>query len=277
LSDDVVGALLGLQAENPAQSAWAVGTRTEDLTEAGFWAAFDDGRILRTHVLRPTWHYVLPGDIRWLLELTAPRIRPTFVQIQRASGLDDPDLHQSREVIAAALAGGATLTRAELAERLRDGGLPGDGQAVGVMLADAELAALVCSGPRRGRTHTYALLDEHAPSARRLDRDDAIAELTLRYFTGHGPATERDLAYWAAMTLSDVRKGLAAMTDRLDRFDHDGRIYWSGTPRPEGHSPIEPRAHLLQMLDEYHNGYQDSRYVLDVAGRVPRGAPPTWG
>jgi hypothetical protein len=116
---------------------------------------------------------------------------------------------------------------------------------------------------------TYALLDERAPNARRLDRDEALAELARRYFTGHGPATERDLRYWATLTVTDVRKGLAAVSDQLYSFEHDGRTYWhAGAPPPAG--VLQPRAHLLQILDEAFRGYQDSRYALDADGLVKR-------
>ncbi len=266
----VVEGLLAVQSENHPQASWAVATRTPGVTEAEFGRLFDSGVMLRTHVLRTTWHYVAPDDIGWLVELTAPRIRRQFVQLQRALELDDAVLETSAELIAAALSGGVHLTRDALGERLRAEGLPAESQRLGVMIANAELSRLVCSGAMDGRHHTYALLDERAPNARRLNRDEALAELVLRYFTGHGPATERDLAYWATMTLTDVRAGLAAVADQLDHFEHDGRTFWFGRPPPDD-GPTSPRGHLLQTLDEYHNGYQDSRYVLDVDGIVPRG------
>lgn len=272
----VVEGLLAVQAENHAQASWAVAARTPGITEAELARGFDDGEILRTHVLRPTWHYVRPDDIRWLVDVTAPRVRRTFVQLQRVLDLDDADLERSAEMIAGALSGGVQLTRDAVGERLRDGGLRAEGQRLGVMMANAELSGLVCSGAMRGGDHTYALLEERAPAARRMDRDEALAELVLRYFTGHGPATERDLAYWATLTLTDIRAGLAEVGDRLDRFDHDGRTYWHGRPPPDD-GPLSPRGHLLQTLDEYHNGYQDSRYVLDVDGVVPRGRAATTG
>lgn len=99
------------------------------------------------------------------------------------------------------------------------------------MLANAERAALVCSGAMQGRDHTYALVDERAPTARRLERDEAVAKLVLRYFTGHGPATERDPVYWATRMLTDVRSGLAEVASELDHVEHDGRSYWFAEPR----------------------------------------------
>ncbi|HEU5081925.1 MAG TPA: crosslink repair DNA glycosylase YcaQ family protein, partial [Acidimicrobiales bacterium] len=144
-----------------------------------------------------------------------------------------------------------------------------------VLLAHAELDGLVCSGPRRGRHHTYALLAERAPDTRRLDRDEALAELSLRYLTAHGPATERDLAYWATLTLADVRAGVEAVADRLERFEHDGRTYWHGDGPPA--RLRTHRAHLLQILDELYRGYQDSRWVLDADGLLSRGRETALG
>jgi hypothetical protein len=272
----VVEGLLAVQAENHSQASWAVATRTPGITEGEFGRLFDEGAILRTHVLRPTWHYVRPDDIGWLVELTAPRIRRLMVQLQRQLAMDDAVLDASAETIADALAGGVHLTRDALGARLRDAGLPADGQRLGVMVANAEMSALVCSGAMQGRHQTYALVDERAPEVRRLDRDEAVAELVLRYFSGHGPATERDLAYWATMTLTDVRAGLAEVASHLDHVEHDGRTYWFAEPPPD-HGSLSPRAHLLQTLDEYHNGYQDSRYALDADGLVPRGRPAAVG
>jgi hypothetical protein len=267
----VVDGLLAVQAENHRQAAWAVACRATPLvTEAAFGERFDAGEILRTHVLRPTWHYVIPADIRWLLELTAPRIRRSTRQAQHELGMDDARLDRAAAVVTDALAGGRHRTRAELTGALGAAGFPTSSPAIGLTLMHAELSALICSGPMRGREQTYALLDERAPAARRLDRDEALAELTLRYVVGHGPVTERDLAYWATLTLTDARAGLAAVAHLLERFDRDGRTYCYAPPEPED-APPDPPGHLLLTLDEYHNGYQDSRRSLDADEVVPPG------
>jgi len=138
-----------------------------------------------------------------------------------------------------------------------------------ILLAHAELDGLICSGPVADGEHTYALMDERVPAPRRLTRAEALAELALRYFTGHGPATERDLAYWATLTLTDVRAGLMQVGDRLGSFSHDGRTFWHA-PGEAPTRPQQPAGHLLQILDETYRGYQDSRWLLDAAGDVPR-------
>jgi hypothetical protein len=267
---EAVGSLLAVQAENPSQAAWAVASRTQNPGHAELAALLDDGIVLRTHVLRPTWHFVRAEDAGWLLGLTGPRVqRVTGQQLRNTHGLDERAIDHAVIAVTQALASRGQLTRAQLADELRDRGIEGSGQMLMVLLAHAELDGLICSGTSTGGEHTYALMAERVPAPRRLGRAEALAELALRYFTGHGPATERDLAYWATLTLTDVRAGLAQVRDRLDSFQHDGRTFWHAPGDAPG-GPQEPVAHLLQILDETYRGYQDSRWVLDTAGHVPR-------
>ena len=267
---DAVRLLLAVQAENPGQAAWAVASRTQHPDQADLAGLLDVGAVLRTHVLRPTWHFVRAEDIGWLLDLTGPRIRRlTGQQLRAAHGLDERSAGQAVAAVAQALAAGGHLTRAQLAGEMRERGIEGSGQLLMILLAHAELDGLICSGRTVNGEHTYALMSERVPGPRRLGRAEALAELALRYFTGHGPATERDLAYWASLTLTDVRAGLRQVRDRLGSFQHDGRTYWHAPGDPPG-GPQQPAGHLLQILDETYRGYQDSRWVLDAAGDVPR-------
>jgi hypothetical protein len=269
-ASEVVRSLLAVQAENPSQAAWAVASRTENPDHADLAGALDDGAVLRTHVLRPTWHFVRAEDIGWLIELTAPRIqRVTGQQLRAAHGFDEHAVGEGVATIAQALATRGHVSRGQLATELRERGIEGSGQLLMILLAHAELEGLICSGRTVNGEHTYALMSERVPAPRRLDRGEALAEVALRYFTGHGPATERDLAYWASLTLTDVRAGLRQVHDQLGSFQHDGRIYWHAPGEPPG-GPQQPGGHLLQILDETYRGYQDSRWVLDVAGNVPR-------
>ena len=173
-------------------------------------AAFDAGRILRTHLLRPTWHFVLPEDIRWLLTATAPRVKARDARRYAQLGLDASTQRRSAKALAAALRGGNQLTRAEAAAVLTAAGIGVDGQRLPYLLMHAELDALICSGPRRGKQHTYVLLEERAPDARDLPRDEALAELARRYFRSHGPATAKDFAGWATLTLAEARAAIEA-------------------------------------------------------------------
>ena len=236
---EAVGSLLAVQAENPSQAAWAVASRTPNPDQADLAALLDGGAVLRTHVLRPTWHFVQAEDIGWLLDLTGPRVRRiTGQQLRDTHGLDERSIGHAVAAVMEALASRGQLTRVQLADELRERGIGNSGQMLMILLAHAELDGLICSGPVAGGEHTYVLMDERVPASRRLGRAEALAELALRYFTGHGPATERDLAYWASLTLTDVRAGLQQVRDQLSSFQHDGRTFW----HPPGEPPSGPRS-----------------------------------
>jgi hypothetical protein len=190
---DVVGWLGAVQAQDYAAAKWAVGQRVQEATDVAIDRAFADGAILRTHVMRPTWHFVTPADIRWMLQLTAPRVNALNASYYRQRALDDDIFKRSNAILAKALQGGKQLTRTELASVLQQAGIAtGDLLRLTYLMIRAELDGVLCSGARRGKQFTYALLDEQAPQAKSLERDEALAELTRRYFTSHGPATLQD-------------------------------------------------------------------------------------
>ncbi len=254
---EVVGWLGAVQAQEYLHARWALGLRMENATEAAVEQAFNDGAILRTHVMRPTWHFVTPADIHWILELTAPRVHIVNGSMYRQLELDDALFARSIAAIVKALEGGKHLTRAELGAALAEIGIDtSNGQRLGYIVHYAELERIVCSGPRRGKQHTYALIDERAPQSRRLARDEALAELTLRFFTSHGPAMVRDFAWWSGLTVADVKAGIAMLGSQLAHEEIDGQTYWFSASMPEAKaSPT--RGYLLPPYDEYGIAYKD--------------------
>jgi hypothetical protein len=281
--EEAVGSLLAVQAQDYGPARWSVGMRVADADDAAVERAVAAGSILRTHVLRPTWHFVLPGDLRWLLTVTAPRIRARDAGRLRQLGLDAATLARSGRLLAEALQGGRALTRNEAAEVLQRGRVATDGQRLPYLLMHAELDALVCSGPRQGAQHTYMLLDERAPETEELPRDAALARLALRYVAGHGPATERDLAAWASLTLTEARAALQA-AGGLIREEVAGRAFWAAPGSPDVvpgkaasgvSAPGEavPQVRLVHTYDEYIMGFRESRDLLALSGR---GLPERW-
>ena len=267
--EDVVGWLGAVQAQDFGPAKWAVGMRQKRATDAALERAFAEGRILRTHVLRPTWHFVLPADIRWLLAATAPRVQAASAGRYRRLGLDADTLRRSEKLLAGALRGGEQLTRKELADLLVAAGIAVDGQRLPHLLANAELQAFICSGARRGLHHTYALLEERAPDARDLPRDEALAELARRYFTSHGPATAKDFAAWATLTLSEVRASLEAAGPALRREEIGGLACWSAAGEPRRTSALRsPTVRLVQGYDEYIMGYTETKRVIARPGAL---------
>ncbi len=269
----VVRHLGASQAQEVPMSRWSLGMRsgTDDATVA---RSLDDGRLLRTHALRATWHYVAAEDLRWVQALTGPRVLRVNGTVERQVGLDDDVMARATPVVTRALRGGEHLTRREVADVLARAGLEAAGLQLAYLLMRLELDAVVTSGVARGAQQTYALVDERVPDdGPDLRGDDALAELTRRFFTGHGPAAEKDLAWWATLTLAQVRRGLALVADELDQDEVDGVAVWSA-PGPSPVRDPSPTAHVLQGYDEYGVAYTASRFAANVAG-LPIAPPGT--
>ena len=248
-----------MQAQEFDAARWAIGLRLRSaIGDAEIRHAFDEGRILRTHVMRPTWHFVTRSDIRWLLELTGPRVHRILSYYNRELELDARTLTRATTVLERALEGGQHLTRAELGERLQRAKLPWVGNRLARVVMHAELEGVICSGPRRERQFTYALLVHRAPNAERLPRDEALARLARRFFTSHGPATVRDFVWWSGLTTADAKRGLEM--NRASREDVDGLTYWSIGHSARG-AVRDQLVHLLPIYDEYLVAYRDRTAV----------------
>jgi hypothetical protein len=272
--EDVVGWLGAVQSQDYGPAKWAVGMRQRRASDAAVERAFAEGRILRTHVLRPTWHFVLPADIRWLLAATAPRIQAGNAGRYRQLGLDDDTLRRCEKLLAGALRGGGQLTRAELADVLTAAGIDVQNQRLPHVLMYAELNATICSGARRGLQHTYALLEERAPDAGDLPRDEALTELARRYFTSHGPATAKDFATWASLTLAEVKAGIEAAGPSLRREEIGDLAFWSGADQSAWTPALRSPTVRLQGYDEYVMGYTQTKGVLARLGTAWSPATP---
>ncbi len=251
---EVVAWLCAVQAQDYLGAKWALGLRMQEPVDRAIEQAYNSGAILRTHVLRPTWHFVTPSDIRWMLQLTGPRVHAANAGIYRRRELDAALFARTDVVIAGALQARGPLTREELGAALAESGIQAEGIRLGYMLMHAELEAIVCSGPRRGRQFTYALLEARAPQARRLSREEALAELTRRYFSGHGPATIHDFAWWSGLTVADAKTGLELVNAYLANEAFDGRFYWFPASMNRTAQPSKA-AFLLPTYDEFLVGF----------------------
>lgn len=262
---DVVQWMGAVQAQDFAAAKWAIGLRMNNATDNDIEQAFTNGAILRTHVMRPTWHFVSPSDIRWLLALTAPRVSALLAYYDRQLELDDATFQQSNTALTKALQGGKQLTRTELASTLQQVGIVTEnGQRMTQLMMHAELDGIVCSGARRGKQFTYALLDERVPQTRKLDHDEALAELVKRYITSHGPATMQDFSWWSGLTSAEAKAGLEMNASQVFSESVNGQTYWftESTPLAQDTSPT---AYLLPNYDEYTVSYKNRSAVLNIA------------
>ena len=263
-----VAHLGAVQAQEFAEANWSLAERVPDCTPGDVEEAFARGDILRVHALRPTWHYVAAADLRWIQALTGPRVHQGNAYHYRQVGMDDATVARSNKTLATVLADGEPRTRRELGEALEEAGVA---EAKGVRLAHlmmyAELDALVCSGPRRGKQQTYALVSDRVSESRGLSGDEALSELTRRYFVSHGPATVRDFSWWSGLTMGQARRGLGLV--ELDcAEDGEGRPWYAAPRAAQDAGPTG--CHLIPMFDELGVSYKDLRMVL-------RDKPPAEG
>jgi hypothetical protein len=256
--------LAAVQAQDFAGAKWALGLRLRDAIDDDIEQAFTDGAILRTHLLRPTWHFVTPSDIHWLLALTAPRVHATNASYYRKLELDQDLFQRSQRALVQALQGGRHLTRDELRGVLEAVGINTAGPLrIAYIMMHAELDGVVCSGPRRDKQFTYALLDERAPQTKMLAPEVAMVELARRYFQSRGPATLHDFAKWSGLTMTEARVGLEGVKAQLHAEVVDGQTYWF-TPSSTVVDHQAPTAYLLSIYDEYISGYKDWSLIVSA-------------
>ncbi len=256
----VVGHLTAVQAQDHPNARWSVAQRLAGPPGAtSVDAAFADGGFLRTHVLRPTWHYVAATDLRWLMSLSGPRVDAACARQYRALELDARTLGRSNELIEQSVASGPR-TRRELTEMLDAKGLSTDGLRSTCILMHAELTGVVCSGPMRAKQHTYAAFGQRTQTGPVLDGDEALGELAWRYFSTRGPATVRDFSWWSGLNARDAGLGVEVARPRLVTREIEGRTYWfaeRAQPRT-----TNPRVDLVQCYDEMIISYGQSRDLL---------------
>ena len=246
---EVVRWLGAVQSQELESAKWALALRMRNATKAAIETAYNEGKILRTHVMRPTWHFVAAEDIRWLLQLTAPRVNIKAGPYYRKYELDAATFKRSNKALTKALQGGNYLTRSALKTVLNKAGVAVDDPIRLVhVLFRAELDGVICSGPIVGKQITYALLEERVPTAKPLERDEALAELSRRFFTSHGPATLHDFSWWSGLTVADAKRGLASVNSQVGATQSTQKSKYS--------------AHFLPAFDEYLVAYKDREQGL---------------
>lgn len=277
---------LATQAQLLAGACWSVAQRTADFhghhaTEAELRRSLAEGRIVQTWPMRGTLHLVAAEDVRWLLALLPPRIHGgALATVWRREGLERADFERARELATGLLEGGRTASRKRLLQHLTSRGVDATGARGSHLIRFLAETATLVIGPADGSTQTFALLDDRVPPSAPLDREEALARLAARYVAGHGPVTDRDLAWWSGLTLTDSRAAFALAAPGLASVEEAGIRYWMDPrvldPPAESAaaSPIDAlpapaaatRAHLLGAFDEYQLGYAGRDLIVDDQG-----------
>jgi len=267
---EVVRRFGAMQAQEFVPAQWAIAQRCRHADAVQIERLYARGEILRTHLVRPTWHFVHRDDIRWMLEATKHRVHQINGAYYRQCGVDDDTFVRCARLFIKVLKGGNELNRRELAEVLKKGaGIEATGLRMGYILMRAELDGVIVSGSVGGKQPTFAYFDDRVPENEPISHDEAVAELTRRYFCSRGPATLKDFVRWSGLTVGEAKAGLSSVKSELRQLDIDGRAYLF-VKSVSGQPPSSPRIDLIQGYDEYVMSYSDSKDVLRASdGRVP--------
>jgi len=250
-----------IQGQEYAQTKWGLGLRLQDINDGDIERDLNDGNILRTHLLRPTWHFISAKDIRWLLALTAPRVQVANGFMYRQLELDNKVFSKCNKILIKILQDGRQLTRVEINDAFKKHRVIAENLRLIYIIMNAELAGIICSGARRGNQFTYALLDERVKHKHSLNKDEALAELATRYFKSRGPATVKDFSTWSDLTLTDCRKGIEMIKPILHKEVGESQEYFFTSEIPLIKYQFK-KIYLLPVYDEYIMGYKDRSAIM---------------
>ncbi|WP_455590516.1 winged helix DNA-binding domain-containing protein [Bacteroides sp.] len=260
---ELVSWMGAIQAQDATMAKWAVGIRLDKANLNAIDAALEKGEILRMHVMRPMWHYVTAEDARWMIRLSAERIKAANASYAKSIGRDISEnlFLKCCKQIERILEGNRHLTKQEIEEELQREGLIVNEHDITRFLLFAETEGIVCSGADKGNKQTYALLEERIAPAKELHRDEALAQLALRYFKSHSPASLNDFVWWSGLTMGDARKAISFIESELLTeciASQDYFIHESCQPPAKSTSSL----HFLPPFDEYLISYKDRSAVL---------------
>lgn len=256
-----------VQGQEYAQTKWGLGLRLPHLKDNDIEAQLAEGKILRTHLLRPTWHFVSAKDIGWMLALTAPRVHAANAFMYRQLELDKKFFSKCNKIIIKTLEGSKQLTRNEINEALKKHKIKAENLRLVYIMMNAELEGIICSGARRGNQFTYALLDEVVQQKNTFNKEEALAELTKRYFKSRGPATVKDFSTWSGLTIADCKKGIANVQHLLNKELTEGNEYYFY----DAVSPLNQqlkKLYLLPIYDEFIMGYKDRNAIMQIKNGI---------
>ena len=259
--EGVVAWLVAIQAQDFDMARWAVGVRLPGSTDTAVQNAVGKSRIIRTHVLRPTWHFVTAQDVGWLLDLTAPQIRTALRSRHRQLELSDSIIRRSHKLLEKLLGNGAQLTRSELTAAYRSAKIATDDNRLSHFLLLAELDKLICSGGVKRGKPTYAIYGTMVPGSKPVSREEALAALARRYFDSRGPATISDFIWWSGLPSRDAARSVEMIKSHVDVARIGEASYLCSRSATTNHLSKDS-LYLLPAYDEFLLSYADRSAAL---------------
>lgn len=259
---EVVSRMGAMQSQSLDLAKWAIGVRLPNSTVKAVNEALDTGKVIRTHILRPTWHFVSAEDLRWMFDLSNPRLKPVYQSYCKTLGADEALIFRGVAVLEKALSGGQHLTKQEISDILHEQDLKVDTRHATLIISYAEMEGILCNGKQRGNKQTFTSLEEWVPRCEKLAKEETLARLATRFFTSHGPATLEDFVWWSGLTLTECRQALELVKNQFIPETINGRTFLlkSDIQVPPAN---EDSALLLPPFDEFVVSYKDRSELID--------------
>lgn len=252
---EIVHHLGAMQAQDYAMAKWAIGSRCQ-ANEAAIEEAINSAKIIRTHILRPTWHFVSAEDIYWMLDLSAPQVKRFTASAAKKYGYEAKKLDHITIQIEKLLSGNNHLTREEIMQELNIKKTSSEDFLSAAIMMNAELDGLVCNGKMKGKQITYALLEERVSKPKtNLTKEEALAKLALRYFESHGPATLLDFSWWSGFSPTSCKLAINAIELQLNFVEIENQMYWFKTTISDADN-LREIIHFLPAFDEILISYK---------------------
>ena len=245
------------QAQDFNMAKWAVGLRLQSSTEISVEKEFNEGKIIRTHILRPTWHFVSADDVHWMLQLTAPRVKASLKSRHKNLEVNEKLLSKTNSLIEKKLSKQKYATREELADEFMKANIKPDNNRLSHFMLCAELDGIICSGILNGNKQTYTLFHKRVSLNKSFDKKKALAALATKYFLSHAPATLQDFIWWSGLTVAEAKRAVALIKkDCIEEIIINQQIYFMpvnfSVPKN-----IKTSVFLLPAFDEFIISYKD--------------------
>ncbi|MBO7083980.1 MAG: AlkZ family DNA glycosylase [Bacteroidales bacterium] len=260
---EVVSHLGAMQAQEYRLMRWAVAMRTKKPSAKAFKKAFDDGRIIRLHLMRGTWQLVAAEDYWSLLELCAAKaisVTKGWMSSNKIS-LPDDELMRIREILAQTASDKGSIIKEDFIQALAEKDIHMDDHRLSYHIRMAELSGMLCSGNLLPLKASYALTTNKVKPKEKTDRDEVLMRFTRKYFQSRQPATLEDFIWWSGLNISDCRKGIELLGDTIHIERWRGRdFYLTDDCRTRGFR--KDKFLLIPPYDEYLIGYKSRDIVL---------------
>lgn len=259
---ELVSWMGAIQSQDFTMGKWAIGVRLPGITDKEVEEAMNRGEFVRTHILRPTWHFVAAEDIYWMLELSSPRLRVGCRTYDKMFGITDEQIVKTNSLITKLLDKEPNQTRQEIAEKLQAEGVLGDNDRLYYTMFRAEMDGIICNGVPKGRFQTYDLLEKKVPKPISIiGKEESLYKLAYKYFRSHGPATLQDFIWWSGLKTTDARKAIELIkSDFLsETIENQTYIFHESCA---GYKPESDMIHFLPAFDETFVSYKDRKEIL---------------